>query len=100
MRNNSTVRVKVVVHDPTWLTRLKGESIDVIAAVRKALHRVKQIVCGLRGHDYSVEKHRRRMALHCRICGHATAGWDLGVPPPTHGSSERARYLELLRRRS
>jgi hypothetical protein len=100
MRNDSTVRVKIIVHDPTWLTRVQAEWIEFLVRVHKGLHRAKQIVCGLRGHDYSMRTHRRRMALHCRLCGHSTVGWELGDPTPKVPPSDRQRYLELLRRRS
>jgi hypothetical protein len=102
MRNDSTVRVKIVVHDPTWLTRWRDESNDIVSLVRRGLLRLKQFACGLRGHDYALQASRRRMALHCDWCGHSTVGWEIGeaTSKPKAVQSDRARYLELLRRRS
>jgi hypothetical protein len=91
--------MKIVVHDPAWVTRTRVEGRELVTLLRKAWRRTKQLLCGMRGHDYVMKSHRRRLALHCPVCGHETAGWDLADPTPKLSGSDRPRYLELLRKR-
>ena len=99
MRSNSTVRVKIAVHDP-WLSRVEAEGRDAIAFVRTGVTRAKQMLCALRGHKYEMKVHQRRLSLHCFACGHDTVGWDLtDRTPKLSASADRPRYLELLRRK-
>jgi hypothetical protein len=99
MRNNSTVRVKIAVHDP-WLTRMQAESRDAFDSLHAGWVRAKQLLCGLRGHRYELKVQQRRLSLHCSSCEHCTVGWDLSDrTPKLSGSPDRPRYLELLRRR-
>jgi hypothetical protein len=98
------VRMKIVVHDPAWVTRTRAEGRDLAALLRHVWRRSKQLLCGMRGHDYVLKAQRRRMALHCPVCGHETVGWDIGGwdigdPTPKMSSPDRPRYLELLRKR-
>jgi hypothetical protein len=94
------VRMKIVVRDPSWVTRSRAEGRDVITLVRKAWRRGKQLLCGLRGHSYVLKTQRKRVALHCQVCEHETVGWDLSDPTPKVTSNpDRPRYLELLRKR-
>jgi hypothetical protein len=44
--------------------------------------RVRQMWCGLHGHDSLLQFERDRMYLRCVSCGHATPGWDLNEAPP------------------
>jgi hypothetical protein len=94
------VRLKIVVHDPSWLLRARAEATDLLVLLGAALRRLSQFLCALRGHDYLLQAQRRRLALHCRACGHTTPGWDLSDPTPRLTASEGPRYLELVRRRS
>lgn len=45
--------------------------------------RVRQILCGLHGHDNLLQFERDRMFLRCVSCGHETPGWELTETPPT-----------------
>lgn len=67
------------------------------------LHRcwrgTRQMFCSMRGHHYVLQMNRRRLALHCPVCGHTSAGWDLTDPTPKLASGDRPRFLELLRKR-
>ena len=99
MRNNSTVRVKIVLHDP-WLTRMQTEGRDLLATLHAGVTRTKQLLCGLRGHRYEMKVQQRRLSLHCHACGQSTVGWDLSDrTPKVSASPDRPRYLELLRKR-
>jgi hypothetical protein len=45
--------------------------------------RVRQMLCGLHGHDAMLQFEQERMFLRCVSCGHETAGWELTEAPPT-----------------
>ena len=44
--------------------------------------RVKQMWCGLHGHDALLQFEQDRMYLRCVSCGHETPGWNLHDEPP------------------
>lgn len=44
--------------------------------------RVKQLWCGLHGHDALLQFERDRMFLRCLSCGHETPGWNLQEEAP------------------
>jgi hypothetical protein len=44
--------------------------------------RLRQIMCGLHGHDTLVQFEQDRMFLRCVSCGHETHGWELDEPRP------------------
>jgi hypothetical protein len=44
--------------------------------------RVKQMWCGLHGHDALLQFQQDRMFLRCVSCGHETPGWSLHEPTP------------------
>jgi len=47
------------------------------------LYRVRQVFCGLHGHDTLLHFEQDRMSLRCVSCGHETPGWELNETPPT-----------------
>ena len=47
------------------------------------LDRVRQMICGLHGHDTLLAFEQNRMSLRCVSCGHETPGWELNEAPPT-----------------
>lgn len=49
----------------------------------RVLDRVRQIFCGLHGHDTLLHFEQDRMSLRCVSCGHETPGWELNEPKPT-----------------
>ena len=44
---------------------------------RRVIDRLRQVVCGLHGHDALVQFEQDRMFLRCVSCGHETPGWEL-----------------------
>jgi hypothetical protein len=44
--------------------------------------RVKQMWCGLHGHDALLQFEQDRMFLRCVSCGHETPGWNLQEAAP------------------
>jgi len=47
------------------------------------VQRVRQMLCGLHGHDTLLRFEHDRMSLRCVSCGHQTPGWELNEAPPT-----------------
>jgi hypothetical protein len=47
------------------------------------MDRVRQMFCGLHGHDTLLHFEHDRMSLRCVSCGHETPGWELNEVPPT-----------------
>jgi hypothetical protein len=46
----------------------------------KAALQLRQLVCGLHGHDSLMHFEQGRMSLLCASCGHETPGWDVKSP--------------------
>jgi len=44
---------------------------------------VRQMLCGLHGHDTLLQFEQDRMFLRCVSCGHESPGWELNEVPPT-----------------
>ena len=47
------------------------------------IDRLRQMFCGLHGHDNLLQFEQERMFLRCASCGHETPGWSLNEAPPT-----------------
>ena len=54
---------------------------DGVGAVVAA--KVRQMFCGMHGHDNLLQFERDRMFLRCVSCGHESPGWALTETPPT-----------------
>jgi hypothetical protein len=44
------------------------------------MDRVRQMLCGLHGHDALLQFEQDRMFLRCVSCGHETPGWEVSEP--------------------
>ena len=49
----------------------------------RVMDRVRQMICGLHGHDSMLQFAQDRMYLKCVSCGHQTPGWTLNEVAPT-----------------
>jgi hypothetical protein len=61
------------------------------------LDRVRQMVCGLHGHDTLLHFEHDRMSLRCVSCGHETPGWELNEARPTVTMRGDARRTTMHR---
>jgi hypothetical protein len=43
----------------------------------RVMDRVRQVFCGLHGHDNMLQFEHEHMFLRCTSCGHQTPGWRL-----------------------
>lgn len=57
----------------------------------RMLGKVRQLLCGLHGHDNLLQFERDRMFLRCASCGHETPGWEISEAPPTVAVRAEAR---------
>lgn len=62
------------------------------SVVSRAMGRLGQILCGLRGHDSVLHFEANRMMMRCTSCGHDTPGWEIS------GRGPRRRYEGDARR--
>jgi hypothetical protein len=58
---------------------------------------LRQLLCGLHGHDAMLQFEHDRMFLRCVSCGHETTGWELTETPPTVTVRGDARRHALVR---
>ena len=58
---------------------------------------IRQMLCGLHGHDRMLQFEQDRMFLRCVSCGHATTGWELTETPPTVTVRGDARRHAIVR---
>lgn len=63
----------------------------------RVLDRVRQMWCGLHGHDTLLQFEQDRMFLRCASCGHETPGWELNEAPPTVTMRGDARRHAIAR---
>src|SRR5687767_6929105 len=59
--------------------------------------RVRQMICGMHGHDNLLHFERDRMSLRCVSCGHESPGWSLTETPPTVTEVGDARRHAIVR---
>ena len=64
------------------------------ASSRRAMGRVGQMFCGLRGHDSVLHFEGKRVMMRCTSCGHDSPGWEIS------GRAPRRRYEGDARRHS
>lgn len=63
----------------------------------RLMERLRQLFCGLHGHDTMLQFEQDRMFLRCVSCGHETSGWDLNEAPPTVTVRGDARRHAIIR---
>jgi len=63
------------------------------------IDRLRQIFCGLHGHDNLLQFEQERMFLKCVSCGHQTPGWSLNEAPPTVTARGDARRHAVVQPR-
>jgi hypothetical protein len=61
------------------------------------IDRVRQLLCGLHGHDTMLQFGQERMFLRCVSCGHESPGWELAdAPPPVDAGSRPPQAKALI----
>ena len=67
--------------------------------VNRAVSRVSQLLCGLRGHDSVLHFEGKRVNMRCTSCGHDTPGWEVSGRGPRQRYSGDARRHVLVPQR-
>jgi len=68
----------------------------------KAALQLRQLVCGLHGHDSLMHFEQGRISLLCASCGHETPGWDVkasSLQRTRSESSQRIVHMPLVHER-
>jgi len=60
------------------------------------IDRVRQMICGLHGHDTMLQFEQDRMFLRCVSCGHETPGWELNEAAPVARVPAQPRQQPLV----
>ena len=85
----------IASHDDGMHTAAEDASVDGFGG--RVIDRLRQMFCGLHGHDTLLQFEQDRMFLRCVSCGHETPGWELNEVPPTVTIRGDARHHRLPR---
>src|SRR5687767_12489486 len=73
----------MVINYPRRLTTTElGSDPDGEPIVARAMTRLGQLLCGIRGHDAMLHFEGKRVMMRCLSCGHDTPGWETGERAP------------------
>jgi hypothetical protein len=65
---------------------------SVVRSTAGPSRHIDRLLCGLRGHFMLRRFEPHKLSLHCALCGHESAGWEIGEPQPLPGAAERAAH--------
>ena len=90
----------MVTNYPQQLTRTPDVMPEGAAGVLvRAVGRLGQLLCGLRGHDTVLHFESNRVMMRCTSCGHDTPGWDIsGRGPRKRFDGDARRHLMTSQR--
>src|SRR2546423_6470024 len=83
----------IASHDERMRPTAEDASVDGVSG--RVIDRLRQMYCGLHGHDTLLQFEQDRMFLRCVSCGHETPGWELNEAPPTVTLRGDARHHRL-----
>jgi len=63
--------------------------------VARAMGRLGQVLCGVRGHDTVLHFEANRVMMRCTSCGHDTPGWEISGRAPRRRFEGDARRHAL-----
>jgi hypothetical protein len=69
------------------------------SAMNRAIARVGQLLCGLRGHDSVLHFEGKRVMMRCTSCGHDSPGWEVSGRAPRQRFEGDARRHVLAPQR-
>lgn len=84
-------------HSMTAPSGLQSAGNERTGGLARMAELVRQMFCGLRGHDTMLHFENERMSLQCASCGHETPGWELNEVPPTVTVRGDARRHAIVR---
>ena len=90
----------MVTNYPQQLTATAEITRDTSnGVVVRAMGRLGQLLCGLRGHDSVLHFESNRVNMRCTSCGHDTPGWEIsGRGPRRRYEGDSRRHLLATQR--
>ena len=90
----------MVTNYPQQLTANADLAHDIPdSVVARAMGRLGQLFCGLRGHDSVLHFEGNRVNMRCTSCGHDTPGWEIsGKAPRRRYEGDARRHLLVTQR--
>lgn len=86
----------MVTNYPQQLTTTTANvSPEANGIVTRAMGRLGQLLCGLKGHDSVLHFEGKRVMMRCTSCGHDTPGWDVSGRGPRRRFDGDARRHAL-----
>jgi hypothetical protein len=70
----------MVTNYPQRLTAVRP--VDATDLVSRAMTRLGQLFCGIRGHESVLHFEGKRVMMRCTSCGHDTPGWEISERAP------------------
>src|SRR5438093_744744 len=80
LRNMATQSHRIGLNDASISPGVHRQVED--GFVYRLLGWVRQLMCGLHGHDNLMHFEKERVFLQCASCGHESPGWELTEAPP------------------
>src|SRR5919199_2860066 len=67
--------------------------------ITRAVGRLGQLICGVRGHDSVLHFEGNRVMMRCTSCGHDSPGWEIsGRAPRRRFEGDARRHLLATKR--
>jgi hypothetical protein len=85
----------MVTNFPHLIPSVRATTDEAPTDGLSVIDRLRQVYCGMHGHDSLLQFEQDRMFLRCASCGHETPGWSLDEAPPTVTMRGDARRLRL-----
>jgi hypothetical protein len=89
----------MVTNYPQQLTATHVDARIGETPLQRAVGRVGQFFCGLRGHDSVLHFESNRVMMRCTSCGHDSPGWEIaGRAPRVRFEGDARRHLMVPKR--
>jgi hypothetical protein len=89
----------MVTNYPRQLTATDVALEHTTSMVARAMGRLGQLLCGMRGHDSVLHFEGNRVMMRCTSCGHDTPGWEItGRGPRRRFDGDARRHLLATQR--
>ena len=86
----------MVTNYPQQLTTTANVTPEATAGlVSRAVSRLGQLICGLKGHDSVLHFEGKRVMMRCTSCGYDTPGWEVSGRGPRRRFEGDARRHAL-----
>lgn len=86
----------MVTNYPQQLATAAEITYEKTASVMwRAVGRLSQLMCGVRGHDAMLHFEDKRVMMRCTSCGYDTPGWEVSGRAPRKRFDGDARRHEL-----